>query len=392
MYQAIFLYDHNFFVHGNDVYSSGAFTSCSWDRYLDHFNTLTVVGNLINLENGIDINSFNKVSKENVRFEFIPSITSFGQYIKHMFLPSNKLKRLILKHDAVIIRLFSENGYSAVNIARKNNIPYAIEVVGCPFDAYWNHQNILGKFFAPISYYKMKKCVSNAHYVIYVTQEFLQRRYPTKGVQTYASNVLLPRSDETILVKRITKIKSNSGIVKIGMIGGLEVKAKGHAVLMKALKNVKSEIQEFRLLIVGQGRHDYILSLGEKHNLTEHIEIVGKLKSGSYIMSFLDDIDLFVIPSKQEGLPRALIEAMSRGCPVLGSNVAGIPELLSGEYLHHKNDYVTLGKQLVRVLNSEKEMISMANINFSRTKEFQDFKLKEKRFKFWNKYAETLKV
>ena len=45
-----------------------------------------------------------------------------------------------------------------------------------------------------------------------------------------------------------------------------------------------------------------------------------------------DNIDVFIMPSLQEGLPRSMVEAMSRGCNVIGSRVGGIPELLDDNF------------------------------------------------------------
>src|SRR5690625_396249 len=51
------------------------------------------------------------------------------------------------------------------------------------------------------------------------------------------------------------------------------------------------------------------------------------------VFDWLETIDLYAQPSRQEGLPRALIESMSRGVPAFGANTAGIPELLENEFI-----------------------------------------------------------
>ena len=50
-------------------------------------------------------------------------------------------------------------------------------------------------------------------------------------------------------------------------------------------------------------------------------------------MSILTDSDIYIQPSLQEGLPRAVVEAMSTALPCIGFNTGGIPELLEPEYI-----------------------------------------------------------
>ncbi|MDD5792425.1 MAG: glycosyltransferase, partial [Erysipelotrichaceae bacterium] len=80
-------------------------------------------------------------------------------------------------------------------------------------------------------------------------------------------------------------------------------------------------------------------------------------------------MDIYIQPSKQEGLPRALIEAMSRALPAIGTNIAGIPELLDHNYLINKGSY----KEIVNAL-SEKfdktQMIEQATKNFNKASEY----------------------
>ena len=65
-----------------------------------------------------------------------------------------------------------------------------MEVVGCPWDAYWNY-SLKGKIVAPFATYMMKRRVKSAPFVLYVTNKFLQKRYPTKGKKINCSNVEL---------------------------------------------------------------------------------------------------------------------------------------------------------------------------------------------------------
>ena len=86
------------------------------------------------------------------------------------------------------------------------------------------------------------------------------------------------------------------------------------------------------------------------------------------IFDYLDNIDIYIQPSKQEGLPRAFIEAMSRGCPSLGSKVGGIPELLNSDCVFHKGSVHEIC-ELLKTLDT-KRMLKEAKTNFEKSKEY----------------------
>ena len=80
-------------------------------------------------------------------------------------------------------------------------------MVACPWDGYTNHTNPIGKILAPIMYFR-QKVVYNAPNVLYVTKEFLQRRYPTKGNECGCSDVIINNLDANLLSDRLDKVKS----------------------------------------------------------------------------------------------------------------------------------------------------------------------------------------
>ncbi len=78
-------------------------------------------------------------------------------------------------------------------------------------------------------------------------------------------------------------------------------------------------------------------------------------------------MDLYLQFSKIEGLPRALIEAIARGCPAISSNVGGINELLSMETLVNSGDSLALSNKISRLLKDPQKIKKAAieNLNTS---------------------------
>ena len=287
----------------------------------------------------------------------------------------------------VIARLPGLIGRQAIHFAKKKNIPYLIEVVGCPWDALWNH-SLLGKIYAPYAYLKLRKLLRNAPYVLYVTNEFLQKRYPSCGRSIGITDVILKPLDDSIKLNRIDRItgKRSGQPLIIGTLAAIDVKYKGHAYVIKAISklNKRDSVLRFKYKIAGKGKPDYLNDLIKKYQMEEHIEIVGQIKHEE-VYRFLDGLDLYVQPSKQEGLPRALIEAMSRGCCCIGSNAGGIPELLDNDLIFRKGDVNMLIEILQRV--DRYVMEQQANRNFEFVKRFDTDILNNRRRSF---YAELI--
>ena len=87
-------------------------------------------------------------------------------------------------------------------IADKLGKPVLVEVVACVFDALWNY-DYRGKLLAYYKYFKYKQVIKKSVFVIYVTNKFLQSRYPTDGKSIGLSDVDLNMHDDLVLHKRL---------------------------------------------------------------------------------------------------------------------------------------------------------------------------------------------
>jgi glycosyltransferase involved in cell wall biosynthesis len=383
--KAAFVYDHDFIETEHGIYSSGAFQQSSWKRYLAFFSELTVIANK-KLQANETMSSFNKVDAPSVQFYFVKPIKTLSAFISSLLFRNRVLEQEIQKHDAVIIRMYSELGLKAIAIARKLKKPYAIEVVGCPWDAFWNHPSLQGKVLAPYAWFRMKRAIRQAPFVLYVTREFLQRRYPANGQTSYASNVMLPPVDERRLDERMLKIQSGLKPFKIGVVGKVDVVAKGIHILLMAVSKIKDQLEDFQVIVVGPGDIKKLQQLAVESGIGPRVVFKGKIPSGKPVTDFMDDIDLYVHPSMQEGLPRSVIEAMSRACPVLASSTAGTPELLDNAFLHEPGNVNMIASQILNVFNSRELLKKMASDNFRMANAYSAETLNERRKEFWSKF------
>src|SRR6202162_1340812 len=103
---------------------------------------------------------------------------------------------------------------------------------------------------------------------------------------------------------------------------------KDHAFLIRGCRQLKSRRMNCRCLIAGEGQERTQLErLIEDLDLQEGVELLGHL-SRRQLDSYYGLADLVVLPSRSEGIPLVLMEAMARGKVVLAPNITGIPELV----------------------------------------------------------------
>jgi colanic acid/amylovoran biosynthesis glycosyltransferase len=110
-------------------------------------------------------------------------------------------------------------------------------------------------------------------------------------------------------------------------VGSL-VEEKGHAYLIEACAVLAMNSTDFRCIIVGEGpKRKNLEKLIVRHQLGGKVELAGAIPH-ERIQVYFDRADIVVHPSISEGIPVALMEAMSKGLPVIASRITGIPELV----------------------------------------------------------------
>ena len=104
---------------------------------------------------------------------------------------------------------------------------------------------------------------------------------------------------------------------------------KNHELLLRSFARFKGQHSDARLQLLGDGElKENMMQLAGQLNITDAVEFAG-LHSNVY--PWLHNADVFILPSKFEGMPMTLIEAMGTGLPIIASNVGGIPDMLSSQ-------------------------------------------------------------
>jgi glycosyltransferase involved in cell wall biosynthesis len=300
----------------------------------------------------------------------------------------SSLESAIERADAVIVRLPSEVGLAAGDIARRLGKPLLTEVVACVGDGLRSHGRWAARLYAPLAVRRMQRAVARSDWTVYVTAEFLQRRYPSSGQDVAVSDVQLPTTDEAVLERRLRRISAARGPVAFGMVAAMFHDEKRVDVAIRALAAARRSGAEASLTIAGPGDVMTLGALAERLGVRDHVHFVGVLLPGRPVFDFLDGVDVYLQTSYQEGLPRALLEALSRALPALGSDVGGTRELLSEPWLHQRGDVKTLAAQIV-TLSDRSLHASLARQSFARSAPYGADQLDQRRELFWRRFCDA---
>lgn len=377
--------DGPLYVDENEKLYGISYDDKLFGRYLEFSECLHLCMRKRKIE---DATRLSEIKLPNIRFTECADLSS-ALFLCNLPEAKKTIKRVLSECDAAVIRMQGFISLTAIKICREMDKPYVIEMVGCVWDQLWNH-SIKGKLIA----YPMKRLVQNAVMkspaVIYVTKEFLQKRYPTKGISISCSDVELHNVCGAIIEDRIKKIEKKSSKVILGTAAAVNVKYKGQQYIIEAIAKLKKEgWNNFEYQIVGNGNQDFLKSKIRKYGVDREIKLIGGLPHKK-IFDWLDSIDIYVQPSRQEGLPRALIEAMSRGLPAFGARTGGIPELIGEEYLFSNTRHNI--EQICQILKTytPATMKVQAMLNYNKAKDYDEIILNKKRDNFYRKYFKDL--
>ncbi|MBF0501638.1 MAG: glycosyltransferase [Candidatus Riflebacteria bacterium] len=135
---------------------------------------------------------------------------------------------------------------------------------------------------------------------------------------------------------------------------------KGLDILIEALARLNTRGKRFRLVIGGDGRErERLEKLVAQRGLQGRVEFAGSISSPG---AFLDALDIFIAPSREEAFGITICEAMERGIPVVGSAVGGIREIVRSGVdglLVTPDDSDVLANALERLLDNRMEVSVM---------------------------------
>ena len=143
--------------------------------------------------------------------------------------------------------------------------------------------------------------------------------------------------------------------------------------------------------MVGEGDQSYIKDVAKKGAVLDQIVFHGAVSHEGVMRLLREDADIYIQPSLQEGLPRAVIEAMSQGLPCITSDVAGIPELMERGFMFDRSKNIP--KQIAHLLRmmTPENSTEQAKRNFVVAQDYENDILTKRRTDFLRRFAGYIK-
>ncbi|MGO9262258.1 MAG: glycosyltransferase family 4 protein [Bryobacteraceae bacterium] len=378
--------EHRFFrTPDGAVWTQGLHAYPFWNHYLSVFEGVKVVARVRDVLRPEP--DWCQASGTAVRFLAVPDYLGPWQYLAKSVSIRRAIRESVDPRDAVIMRVSSHIAGCLEPVLFRRGQPYGLQVVSDPFEMY--APGAVDYRLRPLFRWRLtrqlRRQCQRAAAAAYVTEQALQSRYPCAGFTVGFSDVEIPPEALRDTPRAFSRAADPRREFRLVTLASLAQMYKAPDVLIRAVAEGVQAGLNLQLRIAGDGKHRAAMErLTAALGLADRVHFLGQVPAGARVREELDSSDLFLLPSRAEGLPRALVEAMARSLPCIGSTVGGIPELLVSEDLVPPGDTVSLARKLIEVLREPNRMDAMAARNLLRATDFRDDLLEARRRAFFH--------
>ena len=198
-----------------------------------------------------------------------------------------------------------------------------------------------------------------------------------------------PGSPELTRVEKRKLLSCESDEVAIAMTGRLWEQKNPECFVHAAIEVLEKGAQKVRFYLIGDGPlRDNLQQMIDKSGFSEQIKILGWRND---VKALLRVMDVFVLPSRWEGLPLAILEAMSTGLPVIASNIPGnndlVKEGITGYLFEREKHSALVDKLMLLLVDADKRhQFGLA----ARTSVFEHYQIENRVSKIEKLYTRLL--
>lgn len=369
----LFVHDFCFGYSDGKTYTAVGLPEKYFDRFIDAgFEDVEILSryNNHNINSGFELirNASVALSKSSIK-NYLNLLNPFTIV---------RIINLIKRHDLIVISTPSIIGAYVWLINTFLKKKYSVEVAA-DYDMFSTKKfGFLATAFFRLT---MPYIISGARGAAYVNFDLSKRFLNPNSL--VASNVNI---QNVFLRDRLCHPLIKKEVIRIGFVGGL-TKRKGIRTLVNfAQILISHNIINFKIEIIGSHSDFDWAKLIDELNLNDFFIFYGILPTRD-VLSKLTEFDVYIQPSFSEGLPRATIEAMSCGLPVIATTLPGFRELLQPNYLFEPGNSNILFKIFNELIISTDAYNDASQRNTELSKKFLYANLHKKRISFYKQMA-----
>lgn len=248
----------------------------------------------------------------------------FGEMLSYLHLAMKKADMLQREKsfDAVMVFFAIPSGPVGYYLKKRYKVPYIVRFGGGDIPGFQDRFRIIYKLIGPfekIIWKNAEALVANSRGL----KELAKNFYCKKEIQVVSNGV-----DATFFKENIEKKETEE--YRILFVSRL-IERKGLQFIIPQLKTLQESCKKtIMLTVVGDGPYREILEkLVEAEGVSAYVKFVGQ-KSKSELPDYYKNADVFILPSKKEGMPNVVLEAMASGLPIVMTPCEGSTELIDG--------------------------------------------------------------
>lgn len=376
-----YIHDFCFIIDdNNNSYTAVGMPEEYFSRFFEsNINNISIISrNKIIKNEKIKNSGFIKIKNENINIPI--RINNYLYLLNPLIL--YKITKELKKQDLLVINFPSIIGIYIWIINFFVRKPYTLEVAADSDQFKSKKMGFLLTFFIKnIFFYVVKKSQGG----IYVSNYLLKKYEHNNGMVISNVNIHRIFSRKKIVDEILKKEK-----IKIFFAGGVN-KRKGIPQLILAIEKIISSgaINNLEVNIAGgHFDHDYKNEIIKK-GLEKYINFLGIIDKKE-LNQHLQNSDIYIQPSLSEGIPRATLEAMSFGIPIIATRIPGFQEILPDICLVSPNNYQELSDKILELLKDKALYNSLINYNLNYIPDYLFDKLQERRVSFYKKILEKI--
>lgn len=378
--------DHIFMRHSAVVYDTYAFDYGFFRDYLATFPRATVLCRMNHADRKSLPHGASRSDGEGLKFAGIRPCRRATWFVAARLLAARRLQRVMADVNAVVVRVPSELGWLAARAAVRHGKPYMVELVSDPEAAFLNSGDSPGyRLLAGLWAGRTRRLVRHAAVVSYVNGTVLPSKYPASPGTPWdvVSSIRLSQADLSG-PRTFTDFRRPIRLVHVGTL----TPRKRIQDLLEACRLLRQQGTRAELHIVGDGpERSRLTDMAERLGLEGAVHFHGHLAGRSALHAVLDYADLFLLASASEGLPRAVIEAMGRGLPVVAANSPGIEELVDDDELFAVGDTRMLVARVEQLARMPNRLTALSHSNVQKSGCFRSEVLSPKRAALYGSLA-----